>query len=73
MIRKARVKAGPLVLDEPSDLPEGTEVPMLELLDIGGGPEVDDPAALEQALVDSEEDVKAGRLIDEEIALDELQ
>jgi hypothetical protein len=34
MTLKARVKAGRLVVDEPTDLPEGTEVELLPL-DLG--------------------------------------
>ena len=59
----ARVKAGRLVLDEPSDLPEGTEVELLPL-DPGDWLEDDDRAALHQALEESDEDVKTGRLVD---------
>jgi len=57
------VKAGRLVLDEPSDLPEGTEVELLPL-DPGDWLEDDDRAALHQALEESDEDVKTGRLVD---------
>ena len=57
------MKAGRLVLDEPSDLPEGTEVELLPL-DPGDWLEDDDRAALHQALEESDEDVKTGRLVD---------
>jgi hypothetical protein len=62
MTLKARLKAGRLVLDEATDLPEGTEVELLPLdpgawLDEGGR------AALHQALTDSDDDVKPGRLV----------
>lgn len=60
---KARVHAGRLVLDEPTDLPEGTEVELLPL-DPGDWLDEDDRAALHAALAQSQEDVAAGRLID---------
>ena len=72
MTLKARVKAGRLVVDEPTDLPEGTEVELLAL-DPGDWLNDEDRAALQKALVDSEEDVKAGRLIDADIVLRELR
>lgn len=72
MTLKARVKAGRLVVDEPTDLPEGTEV---ELLPLDPGDWLDDEqrAALHQALQDSEDDVKAGRVIDAEVILREIR
>jgi hypothetical protein len=56
---KARVRDGRLVLDEPTALPDGTEV-RVALLD---GDELDeeDRAALEAALAEGEADVAAGR------------
>src|SRR5207247_661759 len=60
MTLKARVKAGRLVVDEPTDLPEGTEVELLPL-DPGDWLDDEDRAALHKALQDSEEDLKAGR------------
>lgn len=72
MTLKARVKAGRLVVDEPTDLPEGTEVELLAL-DPGDWLTDEDRAALHRALRDSEEDVEAGRLIDAEVVLSELR
>jgi hypothetical protein len=72
MTLKARVKAGRLVVDEPTDLPEGTEIELLPL-DPGDWLHEDDRAALHQALKDSDEDVKAGRLFDAEVILRELR
>ncbi len=63
MTIKARVHAGRLVVDEPTSLPEGTEVELLPL-DPGDWLDDDDRAALHAALAQSEADVKAGRLID---------
>ena len=72
MTLKARVKAGRLVVDEPTDLPECTEVELLPL-DPGDWLDDKDRAALHQALLDSEEDVTAGRLIDADTVLRELR
>jgi hypothetical protein len=72
MTLKARVKAGRLVIDEPTDLPEGTEVELLPL-DPGDWLDDDDRAALHRALSDSDEDVKAGRLVDAGVILRQLR
>jgi hypothetical protein len=72
MTLKPRVKAGRLVVDEPTDLPEGTEVELLPL-DPGDWLDDEDRAALHQALKDSDEDVKAGRLVDAEVILGHLR
>lgn len=58
---KAHVRNGRVVLDEPTTLPEGTEI---ELVPVAGADEPDDDERerLEQALDESEEDVKAGRV-----------
>ncbi len=57
------MRDGHLVLDEPTTLPEGTEV---ELLPLDPGDWLDDAerAASHAALVRSEADVAAGRLVD---------
>ena len=62
MTIKARVQAGRLRVDEPTNLPEGTEVRLLPL-DPGDWLDDDDRAALHEALAQSEADVKAGRLL----------
>ena len=72
MTLKARVKAGRLVVDEPTDLPEGTEVELLAL-DPGDWLDDEDRAALHRALSDSDEDVKAGRLVDADVVLRQLR
>lgn len=69
---KGRVKAGRLVIDEPVDLPDGTEVELLPL-DPGDWLDAEDRAALHKALRESEEDVRAGRLVDAEVILRELR
>ena len=72
MTLKARVKAGRLVVDEPTDLPEGTEIELLAL-DPGDWLDQEGRAALHKALSDSEEDVKAGRLVDADEILRQLR
>ena len=68
MTINATVKAGRLVVDEPTSLPEGTEVEVLPL-DPGDWLDDSDRAALHKALREREADVGAGRLIDAEEAL----
>jgi len=72
MTLKARVHNGRLVLDEPTDLPEGTEVDLLPL-DPGDwlGPE--DRALLHRALAASQEELEDGHLVDAEEVLKELR
>ena len=72
MTFKARVKAGRLVVDEPTDLPEGTEVDLLAL-DPGDWLDEDERAALHRALKDSDDDVKSGRLVDADVILRDLR
>ena len=72
MTIKARVRAGRLVVDEPTELPEGTEVELLPL-DPGDWLDEADRAALHQALRDSDADVAADRLVDAEAILRELR
>ncbi len=72
MTLKARVHAGRLVVDEPTDLPEGTEVELLPL-DPGDWLDAADRAALHKALAESQADVDAGRLFDAADVLNELR
>lgn len=58
---KARVKNGRLVLDEATDLPEGTEVDLVPA-DWWDDLSDDDRRKLEDALARSERDVTAGRV-----------
>jgi len=69
---KARIKAGRLVLAEATDLPEGTKVELLPI-DPGDWLDEEDRAVLHQALKDSDEDVKAGRLVAADVILRELR
>ncbi|HSL83034.1 MAG TPA: hypothetical protein VLF66_09665 [Thermoanaerobaculia bacterium] len=72
MTLKARVQQGRLFLNEPTKLPEGTEVDLLPL-DPGDWLHPSDRAALHRALAASQEDVEAGRLVDVEEVLRELR
>ena len=72
MIVKAHVREGRLVVDEPTDLPDGTEVDLLPL-DPGDWLDEADRAALHEALRQSDADVAAGRLVDAEAVLKELR
>jgi hypothetical protein len=74
---KAHVKNGRLVLDEPTDLPEGDVIELVPLDEVlaSGGDELDDEererlhGSIERGL----EDVKAGRTVDARQVLDELR
>lgn len=72
MTIKARVEAGRLVIDEPTNLPEGTQIELLPL-DPGDWLDDADRAALHAALADSNADVSAGRLVDAADILRELR
>lgn len=63
MTIKGRVLAGRLVVDEPTNLPDGTEVELLPL-DPGDWLSDEDRQALHAALARSDADVRAGRLVD---------
>lgn len=72
MTLKARVQNGRLVVSEPTELPEGTEVDLLPL-DPGDWLDSSDRAALHRALIASQADIEAGRLIDADEVLRELR
>ena len=63
MAIKGRVENGRLKVDEPTELPEGSEVELVPL-DPEDGMDEAERLALHKALAESEEDVKAGRMID---------
>jgi hypothetical protein len=72
MTLKATVHNGRFVVEEPTQLPEGTEIELLPL-DPGDWLAPDDRARLHGALLASQEDVDGGRLIDAEEVLRELR
>lgn len=72
MTLKARVLGGRLVVDEVTDLPEGTEVQLLPL-DPGDWLDDADRAALHAALRESDGDIAAGRFVEAEQILRELR
>ncbi len=68
---KARVHNGRLVLDEPTDLPEGAEV---ELVAVDGDDmSAEERAALHESIYESIEQMKRGQLIDADEALARLR
>lgn len=72
MTIRARVHKGRLVLDEPTELPDGTEIELLPL-DPGDWLDEADRTALHEALRQSQADVAASRLVDVEEILRELR
>ena len=68
----ARVKNGRLTLDEPTDLAEGSVVP-LEVVDDFDDLEDEERAELHESLRESIEQMKAGQTISVEQALAELR
>jgi hypothetical protein len=74
---KAHVKNGRLVLDEPTDLPEGEVVELVPVDEVlaSGGDYLDDQERqrLHESLRESIEQMKAGQLIDADEALAELR
>lgn len=69
---RARVKNGRLVVDEPTDLPEGTE---LELAPVEEGDALDDEdrARLHAALERADDQLKAGKFVDGAVVLARLR
>ena len=68
----ALVRDGRILVDAPTDLPEGPTVTLLPL-DPGDWLDDADRAALHRALGQSESDVAAGRLVDATEVLRELK
>ncbi len=60
-VLRARVRSGRLIVDEPTELPEGTE---LNLVGANGGDDLDDRerAALHESIADGVADATAGRV-----------
>jgi hypothetical protein len=72
MTLKARVHNGRFILDEPTGLPEGTEIALLPL-DPGDWLDPEDRATLHRALAASQDDVEAGHLVEAEEILRDLR
>ena len=74
---KARVKNGRLVVDEPTDRPEGEEVELVPLDEVlaRGGDYLDDEerAALHAELETSIAEAESGELVDADVVLAELR
>jgi hypothetical protein len=74
---KAHVKAGRLVLDEPTDLPEGEEVALVPLDEVlvSGGDDLDDEERerLHESLRESIRQMNDGQTMDAATALAELR
>jgi hypothetical protein len=68
---RARVRNGRLVLDEPTDLPEGAEV-SLSIVDDEDGMDDAERARLHRALERSMAQAKAGQLIDADEVIGKL-
>jgi hypothetical protein len=71
MTVKAHVRNGRLQLDEPTELPEGSEVELVAL----GDDDLDDEdrARLHSALEESEDDVRHGRMVPAEDVIARLR
>jgi hypothetical protein len=69
---KARVESGRLTLNEPTDLPEGTVVP-LEISDDWDDLDDEERAALHESIREGIEDMEAGRTVDARAVIAELR
>lgn len=69
---RARVHNGRLLVDEPTDLPEGAEV-LLFPVDDGDDLDDEDRARLHEAIRESQAEADAGQLFDWEDVLAELR
>jgi hypothetical protein len=74
---KAHVKNGRLLLDEPTELPEGDVIELVPLDDVlaNGGDYLDeeDRERLHQSIERGLEDVRAGRTVDARRTIEELR
>jgi hypothetical protein len=69
---KGHVRNGRLIVDEPTDLPEGAEVDLAPVSEVAS---LDDEERrrLDEAVAESDEDIRAGRVYSAEDVLDELR
>jgi len=74
---KAKVQKGRLVLDEPTDLPEGEVIELVPADDVlaNGGDHLDDEERerLHESIERGLEDVKAGRTVDASVVIEKLR
>jgi hypothetical protein len=71
---KAKVRGGRLVVDEATDLPEGTEVELVAVMDHAEDAlRDDDRRALHDSLARAAEDIAGGRLVDGDEVLQQLR
>ena len=75
---KAHFQNGQVVLDEPTDMPNGTElyvVPAAQLkgMDVGDVLDDEERAALDESIREGIEDMEAGRTIDAKTAIAQLR
>jgi hypothetical protein len=70
---KAHVKNGRLLLDEPTELPDGSEVDLVAVGSTADDLDDEDRKRLLQALDDAEEDVRQGRLVPADEVIAELR
>jgi len=72
---KIRVANGRIQIDEPTDLPNGTELYLVPAEQLEGGDDLDDEerAALHRELEASMAEAEAGELVDFDVVLAELR
>jgi hypothetical protein len=70
---KARVRNGRLVLDEPTELPEGTEVTLSITDDHDGDYDDEERERINESLAVSFEQVRKGQLVDADVVLARLR
>lgn len=69
MTFKARVRGGRILLDEPTDLPEGTELSLAEVVELDD----EERRHLDEAIAESDADIQAGRLYSAQEVLSALR
>jgi hypothetical protein len=75
---KAHFQNGQVVLDEPTDMPNGTELyvvaaAQLKGVDVGDDLDDEERAALHESIREGIEDMEAGRTIDAKTAIAQLR
>jgi len=72
---KIRVANGRIQIDEPTDLPNGTELYLVSAAQLEGGDDLDDAerAELHESIREGIEDMDAGRTVDAKTAIAELR